>query len=402
MKDFLETFIETMGTYTETKGAGVTRLPFSREQKKAKQYIKQTMERIGLTVYEDDVGTVIGFIEGKRKETILLGSHYDSVPSGGKYDGIAGIGVALYTVKKIIEAGIQPKYSIAVATWNDEEGILFNDGFLSSKCFTGMYTKEELQKIQDANGKSVLAYIEEKLPSLLTYHFLSGNPIKEYVEVHTEQGKRLETEHKTLGIVTCIPEISHIYYKFIGEMNHAGTTALEDRKDPVIAGSRFIVRLSEIAERYKESTITTGHIKVEPDAVNVIAESMECSVDVRSHDEKIHRKLLDEIEFAAKKNCSLSKGVSYKKTMMMHAALVPMSKEIQKRLEKCIKECGYTYMKIASKAGHDAQILAQICPVGMLFVPSRGGISHSPMEYTDLDDLMAATEVLVTYLQENI
>lgn len=409
-------FLENLSRYSE-EGPGVTRLPFTEKSRGAWEYICQTMEGLGLEVKTDAYGSIAGHLAGQREEGIIIGSHYDSVVQGGKYDGALGIAVGLAAAAYFTEQGKTPPYSLDILAFNDEEGVTFANGFLSSKRICGLLKEEEFQN--PVSGKSLKECLKEgwyittpskdgllpggtggreaakrgrddiRLTTLLRH-------AKQYIEPHIEQGGILWDEGVSLGIVKGIVGITRLYVTVWGVSNHAGTTPMDKRTDALAAASRMISRIPELAERYEGAVATVGQIECSPNVINVIPGRVKFTVDIRSVSDTDRKNLEDEIRGLVKKESPLKAEIS----LGVKEPAVLLNGKMADRMEALCREKGFSYRLMNSGAGHDAQIMAGFLDTVMLFVPSKGGISHSPDEYTRAEDRERAVELLTAYLEE--
>lgn len=390
-------FLENLGKWSKG-GPGVTRLPFTEASRGAWEYICQTMEELGLTVKTDTCGTILGHLEGRKSACIVIGSHYDSVVQGGKYDGAAGIAAGLAVAAYFAERGEIPPVSLDILATNDEEGITFANGFLSSKKICGLLNENEFRNPE--TGKTLADYVSEgwyrafrRGEDEISLRTSMGRAV-EYIEVHIEQGSVLWDTKKQMGIVKNIVGITRLYLTVSGISNHAGTTPMDKRRDALVAASRIIGRIPELAFGYEGAVATVGHVECSPNAVNVIPGQVKFTVDIRSASDGDRRRLAEDV-------CRLAFKESRERVKIsqgLDAAAVPMNPEMTARLERICREKGIACQSMSSGAGHDAQIFAGFLDTAMLFVPSREGVSHSPEEYTRTEDIGRAVEVLVSYL----
>ncbi len=393
---------------------GVTRLPFTPEQEQAADFIASTMKELGMEVSQDTCGTVYGVLPGKSDKTVVMGSHYDSVRCGGIYDGDAGIAVGLGVVQKFREKGEVPEVSLAVLATNDEEGISFQEGFLSSKTFVGEHAPSDYERlIHQASGKSAAQLMQESRNqesrlhgeshpetkgALITCENLPGTQ-DAYLEVHVEQGPVLDSENIPFGVVQGIVSHYHCTVVFQGESNHAGTTPMNLRKDPMPALGTFLANVPAITEAIPHAVVTNGQIAVSPGASNVIADKVTVSVDLRAPKmpavETMKERLGELLVRIKKQFPQIYICQENEKTV----SGCDMDPDLQDRLRQSLKQLGETYLDMNSGAGHDAQIIAPHIPSVMLFVPSKGGYSHSAKEFTDETFLSRAVDVAYQFCQ---
>lgn len=392
--------LDRLAAFSSTDPAqeGVTRLPFSKEQVEAARWLGGCMEQLGLEVQIDAYGTVAGFLQGQKEQILLLGSHYDSVPRGGRYDGCAGVMAALDVVRRLREAGERPWYSIMVLALNDEEGVRLSEGFLSSHAVCGYLSYEDEKRICDRTTGQPLAELLDASPFQRQAIRLPPKA-RAYVEFHVEQGPVLDEKGLAVGIVDHIVGVYHCFYQLQGVQNHAGTTPMSCRVDPVTVFGRVAGKLPAIAQRYVGSVATIGFLDVHPNVPNVIADSVRFSVDLRAADPEVLAKLCAEAEQLVRSEAA-QEGVTVTQTPSTNAAPVTMNKELVAVLERCTERLGLHVFHMDSGAGHDAQVFATRLPTAMLFARSRAGLSHCKEEHTDESDLNYASDILYQFVKE--
>lgn len=374
------------------KNGEIWRAAYTEEYSTAKKMIKEWMYEAGLRVYEDSVGNVFGRIEGQEKATIITGSHLDTVKNGGKYDGAAGIITAIAAVGVLIKEKNKPQKSIEVAALIEEEGSRFASAYIGSKCITGQLEAEDLDE-KDLEGITLYDAMKNSGHSPDDFKKACRKDISAFIELHVEQGPKLEKQNKQIGIVSGIVGIYSYDIEIKGKQNHAGTTPMDMRIDPVTAAADFILKISSFAKECSETaTVTFGSFNAKPGMSNVIADSVALSLDLRDGTggvmKKIDLKVREEIKNLIKN------GFSVNFVKRCDEEPVMLSYEIINKLCEVAKTKGIEYMKMDSGAGHDSQIFAETVPTGMIFIPSHRGISHSPKEYTRDEDLIIGAEFL--------
>lgn len=385
----LEREIREMSVFSAPDSAGTTRLPFTHEAKDAAEYIMERMKEAGLAVRTDESGAVIGRREGRRKETYIIGSHYDSVENGGNYDGIAGVLCGIEIAR--LFAGCQDmEYSLEIIATNDEEGARFSGGFFSSRAMLGQWTPEALKQQKDRNFVSIYDAMKEYglNPEEIGSAKRDLSGIKGFFEIHIEQGPVLEANHKDIGIVKTIVGMERRMITVYGRADHAGTTPMDMRKDAVEQAAKVIARIGDCARKYPETVATVGCINVTPNAVNTIAEKVEFGLDVRSPVRKHIKAVMTEIQNM------LSRNTVFAVQKTLSEEPVEMDGEFRRMLTDAAQERAYLWQEINSGAGHDSLPIGRVIPAAMLFVPSIGGRSHCPEEYTEPEALERAVLVL--------
>lgn len=379
---------------------GVTRLPFTEQAREAAAYIANYMSDAGLTVQEDAAGAVIGTLKGKSEKKIVIGSHYDSVKNGGKYDGIAGVVCGVEIAHLACEKKLQLPYTLQIVATNDEEGVRFGDGFLSAKAFLGQWQPKDLKERCDDKGISIYEAMQQYglNPEKITDAAWNKELIRAFIEIHIEQGPVLEKNNKELGIVTQIVGMRRYKINIKGRADHAGTTPMSMRQDALLAASQAIAQAPELSLARENTVATVGYCQVYPNAVNTIAENVIFQLDIRSTNEAYlsameaeFKKILDDI--AAK--CD----ISYDIDTVLQVTPVAMDEYLQNIMLKSAAKRNYTTMPIYSGAGHDSLPIGRELPVAMLFVPSEQGRSHSPQEKSSVDDLAKAVLTIFDSMQ---
>lgn len=385
--------------YNATPGNGVTRFPFTPEAKGATEYLRELMLKAGLEVRPDNTGSLIGRLEGEVPETIMIGSHLDSVKNGGAYDGIAGVVCAIETARQITANGDKLHYSLEVIATNDEEGSRFHTGLFTGKVLLGQLSVDTIKKQVDAEGVSVYQAMEAYglQPKEIQAHVRQD--IKAFIETHIEQGPVLEAAHKNIGIVDVIVGIKRVQVTIQGRADHAGTMPMDMRKDALAMAAKIIAPLDDRAKTYPNAVTTVGFIAVEPNIINIIPEKVSFTVDIRGTAQDVidslHEALLQDLERVAKQM-----DLQYQAELLLDAAPVEMNNQLKAYLESSCQAHSLAYMHLPSGAGHDAQIFGMEMPAAMVFVPSVNGRSHCPEEKSDEQDSALAVQVVYDTLKQ--
>ncbi|MDQ0255106.1 allantoate deiminase [Evansella vedderi] len=387
-----------------TPEGGSSRMGFSKEEREAKELVKSWMKEAGLSVREDGAGNVFGRLEGKVKgeAAVLSGSHVDSVPNGGHFDGPLGVLAALEVVEAWRETGFVPNKPYEVVIFTDEEGSRFNGGLLGSEAMIGEIDREHMLKLVDVYGNSFEQVLTEY--GLSVDHFFTServlSEVAAFVEVHIEQGKRLEKEDLPVGIVTGIAGPCWMEISFIGEAGHAGNTPMDDRADALIAASRFVSKVEELPSVVSPSAVATvGRLHVYPNGVNVIPGKVTLTVDIRDIHEETRDELVEKIVLLGEQ-VAAERGVSVEMNEKTRIMPVPVSEEMQRKGKAAVEKLGYRPYYLPSGAGHDAMIVGRKVPAAMLFTRSKDGVSHNPKEWSSLNDCVATIHVLKNMVEE--
>ena len=393
-KQRIETWLTDLSSFTASPGKGVTRLTYSKEDTQARKYIKSVMEEYGLTVREDGLGNVFGRLEGKKKgaPAVMAGSHFDSVPNGGAYDGAAGVAAALEVAALFFEQGIVPEYPLEICALIEEEGSRFGGGLMGSRGMTGHMGGQAFQQLTDKDGITApeamrAAGLDPDLP------IRRAGDLKAFLELHIEQGPVLEESSIPIGIVEGIVGMAQLEVTVTGQAGHAGTVPMDSRYDALVSAAGIIASLPALAEEEGEgAVITVGRLHVSPNGANVIPERAVFSIDVRSGKPGSVARMLGRIQKLIR---SYEKnGIRIGIDESLNVPPKQMSKTIQSLFKKSCQEKGISYMMLQSGAGHDAMIMSDVTEAAMIFVPSRNGLSHCPEEWSDPEHIAYGAEIL--------
>ena len=386
----------------KTDDGGVTRPGFSAEEKQAKETVKGWMEAAGLDVRSDGAGNVIGRLKGSEEnKTIMSGSHVDSVPNGGNFDGPLGVIAALEVVEAWKETGYQPKQPFEVVIFSDEEGTRFGAGLTGSHAMAGHLTADETDLLKDKDGKSFEKVIEEYGSSMQAVWDAKRDlrDVELFVELHIEQGKLLEKNGLSVGAVKGIAGPVWMTVAFEGEAGHAGNTPMDDRKDSLVAASHFVHAISSLPRQFSETAVATvGKLNVYPNGINVIPQKVELTVDIRDiHEEKRNSLVEAIIETAKEAATAHNAAADCKQTLAVEPVLI--QEKLVEDMKESITKFGLEPMELMSGAGHDSMVIGREIPAAMLFVQSKKGISHNPEEWTDLKDCVIGVHVLKDFIE---
>ncbi|WP_442598740.1 Zn-dependent hydrolase [Neobacillus sp. D3-1R] len=398
MKDLqasIEEHIEAISQFTATPGKGTTRLTYSQEDLQARNYLKEKMKEYGLQVREDGLGNIFGKLEGTLEDSpsVLIGSHFDSVPNGGSYDGPAGVVAALEVAALFRKNGLKPKYPLEVIAMIEEEGSRFGGGLMGSRGITGLLSEEDFFNLKDKDGISTAqAMAKIGLDSSLPKK-RDPKTMKAFLELHIEQGPILEEKQIPIGIVEAIVGLTQLEVTVEGQAGHAGTTPMDRRSDALVTAAKIIAQIPEMAIEEGEGTVmTTGRLNVFPNGANVIPDKVVFTVDLRSgkeeHVQNVLKKVYSLIESYS------GNGIQTKTEQLLYIQPKGMNPDIISLFKQKSSELGIQSCSINSGAGHDAMVLSDFTDVGMLFIPSKNGLSHCPEEWSDSRDLANAVQIL--------
>ena len=398
VKDF-----EAMAQLT-APGEGINRLAFTDADWAGRQYIIDRMTDAGLFVEIDDFGNVIGYKLGKKPDlpVVMVGSHTDSVPNGGNYDGVVGVLSAIEVIRGMTDDGYEHDHTIAVVSFMCEESGRFGNATLGSKAMRGELTLQDLHRLVDKQGISLYEALKGRNLNPDGIETMAyKRPVKSFTEIHIEQGKVLEHEQKTIGIVTGIAAPERFYVTIRGNADHSGATPMNLRHDALCGASKIILGIEEIASMQEEPPVvgTVGVVEVTPGAMNVIPGAVKLGVDIRSISKAARNSVVtlvkEFIDITAEK-----RGLSYTIETIAQDYPVEMHPAMIREIEEAVKSVGVEYMTMPSGAGHDAMHWAEVVPTGMIFIPCRDGISHNPAEFAEMDDIVTGAEVLDKVLRK--
>jgi beta-ureidopropionase / N-carbamoyl-L-amino-acid hydrolase len=376
-----------------TEAGGVHRPTFSEAHLEARRWFRQETERSGLEFFTDGAGNHSAAF-GNQDRALLIGSHLDSVPDGGRYDGALGVIAGLEVLKTIRENEVPLKVRLEAIDCTDEEGTLV--GSLGSAALTGYLHPDLLQNPRGGRenlieGMKRAGITEEgiwnaKRPAEL----LAG-----YLELHIEQGKRLERAGIDIGIVSVIIGISSYRLSFIGRADHAGTTEMQDRLDASLGASAFTLAARELVmQDFPECAVNVGKMEFTPGAFNTVPARVDVSLEFRSADD-LEFDRLDAALLALARSEAERFGLELKTDFRGRHSPTPMSNSVQQTFADSCDALGLSHTSLISGAGHDGESFAAICPTGMIFVPSVNGTSHSSQEFTRWEDCVNGTNVLL-------
>ena len=384
---------------------GVKRPGYSNEEKEAKELVKKWLSEAGLAIREDGAGNLMARLEGKTEgAAIASGSHLDSVPNGGNFDGPLGVLSALEVVESWKENGYVPDKPYEVIIFSDEEGSRFNSGLTGSRAMTGAISRQEMEQLRDYNGET-LEQVLKQYGSTLDAFYGAKRDLAElelFVEVHIEQGKKLEKADQPVGIVNGIAGPAWLEMEFIGEAGHAGNTPMIGRRDSLVAAAEFLHSIPDFPKAVSGTAVATvGKLEVFPNGANVIPEKVKLLVDIRDIIEETRDRLIDLLIEQAEKVAAKNK-IQLNLKLNTKIQPVPIGENLQKQLAASLEKYEITPHFIPSGAGHDAMNLGRHLPVAMLFVRSKDGISHNPKEWSSLNDCVMGVHVLKDFIENTM
>jgi len=390
--------IAELGAIGEIDGGGVCRLALTDEDRQGRDHIVARMRELGMQVTIDQIGNIVGTLPGSNPELspVMTGSHIDTVRTGGRYDGNLGVLAGLEVVAALRDAGVTLLRSMQVAVFTNEEGARFAPDMMGSLVFQGDLSLDEALNTVGIDGTTVRE-------NLIAIGYAGSEPCgvnkpHSFVELHIEQGPVLEHQGIDIGAVTGVQGICWIEFDVKGTSNHAGTTPMALRHDAAAVFAEIAVFVRELTKRYGSGQLgTVGQCTLFPNLVNVIPSKAVFTVDLRNVDknklDEAEREVLDYARAVAQRE-----QVSITHRSLARFDPVDFDPAMISLVENTARAHGRSVMRMPSGAGHDAQMLARICPAAMIFVPSVKGLSHNPEEFTKEEDLVAGASILLDTL----
>ena len=405
--------LETLVAYTSTPGNGVTRSSYSKEDTMAKEYLISEMKKLHLDIYEDGVGTIFGRKEGTVKDApvVMFGSHYDSVVNGGAFDGAAGTVAALEVMRILTEENFKNDYPLELILMNAEEGATFGPctGVTNSRAMVGTLTLEELKTVKNRFGQTKLEAMNEYglVPNLESCIRKPGS-IKNFVEMHVEQGPVLDREQAEIGLIEYLAGIGRYTIRFYGKTADS-TAPMDSRKDALVAAASFIKEFdTQIKALGPSVTGMVGKLDIIPNSNQFVPEYVEGKVEIRTFQKDITQttdfkqliqNILDNVSRQYGLPCELEeiRRINYPNPTGPSV----MNAENVEKMKAICDDLGYRYLVINNGTGHDSMIMTDFCDTNMIYVPSQnGGVSHCPEEWTDYESIKKGADVLLYLIKD--
>lgn len=387
--------LQSLAQVGASPAGGIVRPGFGSAHAEALELIAGWTREAGLVPGLDATGNLIAVLPGRDPTlpAIGLGSHLDTVPNGGAFDGALGVLAALEAIQTLAESGKILQRSVAVIGFADEEGNNFGIGVLSAQLWTGAITPDRFASILDSTGRSLLEHISAfDVPGLPR---VERPTLAAFIEAHIEQGPVLEAQNQQAAAVQAIVGVSRVTVRLTGEANHAGTTPMDLRRDALWGAAELVLAVRELGKEHAgQAVATVGVLEVQPGATNVIPGEAELRVELRAPDSELLLELSQRVESAARA-ASTEHGLDLEISEWHHAPPVPMHPMVLQALRESFEDAALPPVTMPSWAGHDAKILARQVPTGMIFVPSQGGLSHSPLESSSPSDCTTAAQLLL-------
>jgi len=398
--------IEALSVYGRPSGGtcadGVSRVAYSDADLAGRRYVMGLMEAAGLKPRIDVAGNIFARRAGSDPTLapVLFGSHIDSVPSGGNFDGDLGSLAAIEVIQTLSEAGIATRRALDVVVWCNEEGAAYNSGLDGSSAAAGHVAPADLNKIWNGVKKSDAVRKVGGNPDRIAEARLKAGAFRCYLELHIEQGGTLEQAGIPIGVVEGIVAIDRSEVEIKGFANHAGTTPMPERQDALLAASYLTVAVNETVRREPGRQVgTVGQLAVSPNVPNIVPGSVQLTIELRDLSSKKIVGLADQIRARAREIAQQTRTEITIRPAAHHDEALA-TPEIQKAIEAACGRLDLKSRRLPSGAGHDAQMMATVGPMGMIFVPSVGGISHSPKELSRWDDCTRGADVLLETVRQ--
>lgn len=397
LKTQLAKHINTLASFSAA-GEGVTRFSYTGEDARAREYLLAEFAALGLDVTVDGAGNMRAVLAGANSSLapVATGSHIDTVPCGGRFDGVVGVAAGLEALRMIKEEGGN-KRPVELIVFAEEEGSGFGPSCLGSKLATGQMQVNELEALRTPEGRPALQVMKDfgldvtQLPQ----QQIAKESLHGWIELHVEQATNLEASGYSTGIVTAIAGVRLLEIKLKGVSNHAGSTPMGMRADALCAAAEIALAVERVeSDHLKNNAVATvGYIDVKPNSFNVIPGDVTMTVDLRHVEDAVMDKGIAIVEQAAR-DIAEKRGLAVETALMGKGPGTKMSRVVIAAIKAAARELGHDAMEMSSGAVHDTALVSKVAPAGMIFIPSVGGISHSPDEDTHIDDIVAGTRLL--------
>ena len=380
--------------YGGTPKGGIKRLTVSDEDKQVRDWFKAECEKLGCTVEVDEVGNMFATRAGKRNDIlpIAMGSHLDTQPTGGKFDGVLGVLGPLEVMRTLVDMGYESNAPLMIVNWTNEEGSRFAPAMLCSGVYAGVFTPEFAYSREDRQGIKLGDELER-----IGYkgkHKAGAIKFSSMFELHIEQGPILEAENKVIGVVTGVQGMRWYEVTVRGQESHTGATPMGLRKNALLGAARMIEAIHQVGMAHLPGVASVGLIENRPNSRNVVPGEVFFTVDLRHPDEKI----LDRMEAAYQAvlpKISAELKLELEEKRIWNSPAVKFAPELIDCVRQGANQAGYSSREMASGAGHDAAYINRVTPTTMIFVPCLGGISHNEAESTTMEECGAGTQVLL-------
>ena len=390
----LERTMDEMGRIGETPRGGLTRVALTDEDQRGRDQMVAWMRAAGLRVTVDQMGNISGERPGaERVAPVMMGSHIDSVPTGGKYDGQLGVMCGLEVLRTLNDHDVRTRHPVTLVIFTNEEGARFQPAMISSGVMAGKIALEDAYNTRDKDGIRLVDELERI--GYLGPEPCIPRPFRAYLELHIEQGPFLEEGGRAVGVVEGIVAIAWSRLTVHGVQDHAGPTPMRIRHDALVAAADVVAGVRRIAREIGGELVTTvGNLTVHPNIVNAIPGRVTMSIDMRDPRDATLDRAVPMLDRVVAEACE-REGVRHELEHYWRVPYTPFAPDVVAAVERAAQATGAPYRRILSGAGHDAQYMAAIGPAGMIFVPSRAGRSHCEEEFTGMDDIEHGANTLL-------
>lgn len=400
--DRLSTELDTLATFSDAPAPAVTRVVYSESDKRARDYLKGLIAEVGLSVREDALGNLFARWEGSEPDlpAVATGSHIDAIPFAGRFDGTVGVLGGLEAFRTLKASGFAPRRSLELILFTSEEPTRFGVGCFGSRALSGVLSPAALAELRDDDGVSVLQAAQHAgFTGDVADVQLAVGHYHAFVELHIEQGPRLEALGKPIGVVSAVAAPATLNFTLTGSGGHAGAVLMGDRRDALQAGAELAQRVERaaLATGSADSVATVGIFDVHPRAVNSIPSRVFMTADVRDTDLGRRDKMVEAIRAAAQ-DVATRRGLEVEATLLNADPPATCAAEIVAASLGAAQTEGLEAETLVSRAYHDTLFMARVCPVGMIFIPSQYGYSHRPDEYSSPEEIAQGVRVLALTL----
>ena len=395
----LEQSMDELGRVGATERGGLTRLALSDEDRRGRDLLVRWMREAGLRVTVDQMGNIFGERPGAAPlPPVMMGSHADSVPTGGKYDGQLGVLCGLEAIRSLNDHKVRTRHPVTLVIFTNEEGARFQPAMIASGVMAGKIPLEDAYNARDKDGLRLVDELERI--GYLGSEPCVPRPLRAYLELHIEQGPFLEEEGLSVGVVEGIVAIAWSRLTIHGVQDHAGPTPMRIRHDALVAAAEVVTGVRRIARDLGGDVVTTvGNLTVHPNIVNAIPGKVTMSIDMRDPTSETLDRARPMLDAVVREACE-REGVRYELEHYWRMPYTPFAPDVVAAVERAAEASGGAWRRIRSGAGHDAQYMAAIAPAGMIFVPSHDGRSHCEEEFTAIADIEAGANTLFRAMLE--
>ncbi len=396
----LWTLLMDLAEFGATAGGGVNRQALSIEDTQAKNFVCRWAAERGLPAYQDEIGNLFVRYEGQNSalKPVMIGSHLDSQPTGGRFDGAFGVVAGMEVIEALRSAQARPLRAVEAVAWTNEEGSRFQPGAMGSSVFAGRRSVHHMREVSDGSI-SLGDALDRSLAETRAEHRALGSVLPHsYLEPHIEQGPILEARGLSVGVVTAVQGMRRFIIEIAGEAAHAGTAPLRSRRDALVSAVKVIAGLHEMVHDPEDITrFTIGKFELAPGSPNTVPHAAAFTIDLRHPNETALEQLTATIGAAVQARCQPCSG---RATTLSAIEPTEFDPNLLALIRRTASQLGIEHTDIVSGAGHDAMHLARICPSAMVFAPCRDGVSHNESESAEPDDLAAATRVAASAVFE--